>query len=255
MIKITKGSSPNKLQTLGARKVRKLCAAYDADSKKYDAGLKQFEFASSIYGHSSVRNALVSAQKGKCCYCEVVIHHPYALYHVEHYRPKAYSQQSKNSKKQFPGYYWLVYDWDNLFLACHFCNSVNKKNFFPLLIKAERAKNHRSNLIAEKPLIIRPDTDPRPHIDFHKEVPIGRTKAGSTTIEVLGLDRREHDERLRLYIQLSRSRELFDEYQADNSKAAKEIVETARSILVSATSPNAPFSAMATSFLDRFPLP
>ena len=130
-----------------------------------------------------------------------------------------------------------------------------QEEFFSLVNEARRARNHRSNIGAEGPLIIRPDADPRPHIDFHKEVPVGKTKTGRTIIEVLGLDRSEHEDRLRLYIQLTRSRELLDQYQGDSSKAASEIIDGARSILISAARPDAKFSAMAASFLNRFPLP
>jgi uncharacterized protein (TIGR02646 family) len=201
--------------------------------------------------------ALEKAQSGKCCYCEVIIPKPYALLHVEHYRPKARYQQSRGQKKRFPGYYWLAYEWDNLFLACHFCNSSNKRNFFPLAHETRRARNRHGDLNVEDPLILRPDSpdDPRDHIGFHHEIPFGKTSVGRATIELLGLDRRDHELRLRLLDQLRLYYGVIMKYQNDPSAAAKDLVTDAYSQLVYAVRPEAPFSAMATAFLARHPLP
>ena len=46
-----------------------------------------FEFDSSVYGHKTVKKALIEAQHGKCCFCEAkVVHISYG--DVEHFRPK-----------------------------------------------------------------------------------------------------------------------------------------------------------------------
>jgi len=257
MIRIVKGKAPQKLQTDGVARTREHCAAYDADPKEYNNGRAQFKFSAAIYGDRTVRAALEKVQSGKCCYCEVVIRKPHALSHVEHYRPKAYSQQSRKDNKRFPGYYWLAYEWDNLLLACHFCNSSNKKNLFPLAHQTNRAKNHHGDIGAEEPLIIRPDglDDPRDHIDFHHEIPVGKTLAGETTVELLGLDRREHESRLRLFNELRYWHWIVVKYRGDTSSAATELVALAHEQLTSAVRPDAPFSAMASAFLDRNPLP
>jgi uncharacterized protein (TIGR02646 family) len=257
MIRIDKGTAPKKLQSNGGKRARKHCAEYDGDPREYNSGRKTFKFSTAIYGHSTVKAALDKAQHGKCCYCEVIIPKPYALSHVDHYRPKAYSRQGRNEKKIFPGYYWLAYRWSNLFLACHFCNSSNKRNFFPLIDEASRAKNHHGNINAERPLIIRPDgpDDPRDHIGFHREIPFGKTSVGRATVEFLGLDRSEHELRLRLFNQLRYCYGLVVKYHADASLAAKEVVADAQAQLTSAVRAGAPFSAMATAFLERHPLP
>jgi uncharacterized protein (TIGR02646 family) len=257
MIRIGKGAAPRKLQSDGAKSASRQRAEYDRDPKEYNSGRKTFEFSAAIYAHSTVKAALEKAQHGKCCYCEVAPEKPYAFLHVEHYRPKAYSQQGRNAKKCFPGYYWLAYEWSNLFLACHFCNSSNKKNFFPLVDEASRAKNHHGNINAEQPLIIRPDgpDDPRSHIGYYQEIPFGKTSVGRATVESLGLDRSEHEPRLRLFNQLRWYYSLVVKYGADASPAAKEVVAYARTQLTSAIRADAPFSAMASAFLEQHPLP
>ncbi len=257
MIRIIKGKAPKKLLTLGVTQARDHCKRYDAGPAKYSTGAATFEFATNVYGHSSVKAALEKAQNGKCCYCEVVIPKPYALSHVEHYRPKAYSQQAPKTPKRFPGYYWLAYDWDNLFLACHFCNSVNKRNVFPLLHEANRARSHHAKISNEEPLIIRPDgsDEPQDHIGFHNEVPVGKTKSGAETIKALGLDRHEHEQRLRLFQHLQLSHGFVLKYRDDTSPAARDILARACAAFSDAVRTDAPFSAMAVAFLQRNPLP
>jgi uncharacterized protein (TIGR02646 family) len=257
MIRVIKGKAPKTLLTHGKARARDHCKRYDARPAKYNAGAAKFEFASNIYGHKSVKTALEKAQNGKCCYCEAVIPKPYALSHVDHYRPKGYSQQAAKGPKRYPGYYWLAYDWGNLFLACHFCNSVNKRNRFPLLHEAKCAKNHHANIDIETALIVRPDGpgDPGDHIGFHNEVPVGKTPAGVATINVLGLDRHEHEQRLRLFKQLQDSHSILLRYRRGTSRAAREIVAQAYAVLSTAVRTDAPFSAMAITFLERNPLP
>jgi len=57
---------------------------------------------------------------GRCMYCEG----RYAGGHfddAEHYRPK--NSVTENRIEVHHGYYWLVYEWHNLLLACKKCNS------------------------------------------------------------------------------------------------------------------------------------
>lgn len=256
MIRVNKGQAPQKLMTDGVRAAVEHKRAYDRKPQSYKSGKSRFDFKSGIFGHKLVRAALERDQFGKCCYCEVVIPKPYAVSHVEHYRPKAFSQQTANSAKNYPGYYWLTYDWENLFLACHFCNSSNKRNIFPLAVVRTRAKSHRGKLSREKPLLICPSgpDDPSQHIDFHNEVPVGLTWKGSTTIAVLGLDSPEHEQRLRLFQQLTYCHDIISKYRNSRSLAAREVVAQANKNLASAVRSDAPFSAMAVAFMRRHPL-
>ena len=204
MIHIAKGKAPRKLTVDGVARAMAHCSEYDADPTAYRSGTRRMVISEGIYAHPTVRNALERAQHAKCCYCEAQPDKPYAHLHIEHWRPKAYSKQSRDAAELRPGYYWLAYDWDNLFLSCHFCNSSNKGNIFPLSNPNARARNHHADLAAEMPLLLKPDgmEDPRDHISFHEEIPIGKTPKGKETVAVLGLDRTEHVVRLRLLDQL-----------------------------------------------------
>ncbi|MEO8073482.1 MAG: hypothetical protein ABI686_09560, partial [Acidobacteriota bacterium] len=114
---------------------------------------------------------------------------------VEHFRTKSGSRQIADEKEmKVPGYYWLAYDWKNLFLACQLCNQRFKKNLFPLEDKNERAISHESDLTKENPLFINTETeDPEDFISFRGEIAfsIDGNLRGETTIEATGINRDE----------------------------------------------------------------
>ncbi len=161
MIRVRRGRPPNVLRNGAAAARQALSAAYSADPASFNGG-KQFTFADGLYAHSEVRARLSKNHCKKCCYCEVIIPVPYASTHVEHFRPKAYSQQGRGTPKRYPGYYWLAYEWTNLYLSCQFCNVSQKRNIFPLGSPAHRATKDGDVLALEGALLIDPGVeDPR----------------------------------------------------------------------------------------------
>ncbi len=121
----------------------------------------------------------------KCAYCETN-YDTNSYTEIEHYRPK-----SKND------YYWLAYEWSNLFPACRKCNN-SKSNKFPIMTggvkinnpallsngKFDISKNEANNLplINEKPYILHPEID-NPVNFFNFE--IDKNKNG---INIIGSD-------------------------------------------------------------------
>ena len=205
MIRVVKPISPPQIlrddSSRGPRATRKL-------EEAYDEGERDFEFDSGIYAAKSVKNALVKAQHGKCCFCESrVLHVDYG--DVEHFRPKGGFRQRESDPLAKPGYYWLAYDWSNLFLSCALCNQRYKRNLFPLLGPSKRARSHHDDIRDEQPLFIHPsDDDPEKHIGFRAETPyaIGGSRRGKATIAALALDRVELQEmRLRRLREAKRS--------------------------------------------------
>lgn len=192
MIRVRKpAKAPEVLRIRGAQVVRQLCATYERDPASYDSGKKTFEFDSDLYGHESVKSALIQAQHAKCAFCESKFAHiDYG--DVEHFRPKGGCHQAEGEPFLRPGYYWLVYDWANLFLSCTLCNQHFKKNLFPLKQAARRARNHLGNVGAEEPMLIDPGAEnPETFIGFREEVPfaIHGDVRGECTIDILGLRR------------------------------------------------------------------
>jgi uncharacterized protein (TIGR02646 family) len=197
MIRVNKPhDAPDILITKGKDKRRAHVAAYNRGERK-------FNFDGKIYGHKSVKEALIKAQHDKCFLCESKITH---ISHgdVEHFRPKAAYRQNAGDALHL-GYYWLAYEWSNLFLACQICNQVFKKNLFPLSNPSARATSRKKSLNKEKPLYLDPSVDdPEQHISFREEVPfpINGSERGKATIIDLGLARPKLNERRREHYEL-----------------------------------------------------
>lgn len=231
MIRITKPAQPPAiLRTKGKAKRRGMSSAFTRFARDHTSGIKKFNFESSIYAHESVKEALIEAQHGKCAFCESKITH-ISYGDVEHFRPKAGYRQDADSALVTPGYYWLAYEWRNLFLSCQLCNQRHKRNLFPLGNPTERAVSHRHDVHQEQPLFVDPASDdPAEYISFRREIPyaINNNSRGRSTILNLGLERAE----------LSEIR--YDRY------------EKLRLIYFLATAdPRAPESAEAQALLDR----
>ncbi|MBC7569652.1 MAG: hypothetical protein H7319_07955 [Spirosoma sp.] len=170
-----------------------------------EAGGSTFRFKD-IYRHTSVKSVLRELQNGKCCFCEDYIAH---VSHgdVEHFRPKGGFQTDEKQPLQIPGYYWLAYDFDNLFYCCQICNQVYKRNYFPLSDEKKRTRSHTQDYREEDSLIIHPEfDDPAQHLTFVGEVikPVNGSKKGLETIRRTGLDREELEDDRFVYLKTLR---------------------------------------------------
>ena len=249
MIRVRKPSSPPPILAAGGkgrRERRRLCCAYTRCPDAYRDGTKGFEFRRSIYAHKTVKNALKRAQHGKCCFCESQITH-IAHGDVEHFRPKAVYRQEPNGPLGRPGYYWLAYEWSNLFLACQLCNQRHKENLFPLRNPRKRALCHHDDVGQEQPLLINPaEVDPGEYILFRSEVPQGIDEdgIGEATIEALGLRRPELNER-----RWRRLKELKCLYETADLKPPVRVSQVAWALLKRSVQDSAEYSAMARAAL------
>jgi uncharacterized protein (TIGR02646 family) len=255
VIAIRKGEAPPSLIRDGEKHVKELCAAYDADPDTYRTGKATMEFRESIYQAAPVKTALEDSHGGKCCYCEIVIPTPHAHSHVEHWRPKRSPRQSRRAPCEPPGYYWLAYEWDNLLLSCFVCNR-SKGDLFPIKDPATRVRDHRITLENESPTILKPDRDnPRRHIKFDKDVPVGITDEGKETIKVLGLDSVKHSLRRKCLAKIREYRNDFDQLKDSDDPAAREVAKRRRQKVEDAALPGALYSAMIAAYLEANPLP
>ena len=146
MINVRKSERvPAVLETKGVDKRNEYCVEYTNNSAPYMAGRQTFDIDQNIYGHNTVKSKLLNLQSQKCCYCESKVGKgKQSSGDIEHFRPKKYSQQKEKGKKEFPGYYWLAYEWDNLYFSCEICNRVHKRNLFPLADPDTRSRNRGS---------------------------------------------------------------------------------------------------------------
>lgn len=253
MISVQKPAAPPEiLSTRGREEADRYQAAYEENPAVYSSGAAKFSFDSGIYGHSSVKEALIAAQHGKCCFCESKITH-ISYGDVEHFRPKAGYRQHSRDPLSRPGYYWLAYAWSNLYLCCQLCNQRFKKSTFPLVDPSRRCRNHMADLHLEEPLFLDPggDINPEDHIEFRRERPRARKGSlrGKTTIEALDLRREPLRERR------------YDRYQtlASLQKLVRLLpeddpdVQEALAILREAIRDDAEYAAMARCLMARNP--
>lgn len=192
---------------------------------------RRFKFDPSIYNHRDVRHALNLLFHGKCAYCEsriVEISKP----DVELFRPKAGSMSLDGSYDP-DHYWWLAYEWENLYQACAICNRQYKRNYFP--VEGNQRAQIMGDLSAEEPMLVDPCNEDDflfQHITFENEVAVPRSEKGEITIKTIGLNRNElKKSRIR---ELSNFRVIMDhlmeggtEYFEDNYKQIKGIIDRA----------------------------
>ena len=249
MIPINRPANPPAiLSNRGRAETNKLCSMYDVKSADYDSGALKLPTANSkIYGNKSVKDSLKACQHNKCCYSEARFIQE--LITVEHYRPKGAIGTKGTSKKQYPGYYWLAYEWTNL-LLCKFRINSSKKDYFPLLIEQDRARNHHDNIGLERPVIIDPASeDPREHIKFHNEEPIGLTERGRRTVKLL-LRHDDLDEGRRKRFQFLDSLKSIYNAPTIIGNDQEKLVRI-KQILDEAIRPDAEYSSMAIDLLKN----
>ena len=212
-----------------------------------------FTFANTIYSERTVKQALKDMQHEKCSFCEGKFA-AFCYGDVEHYRPKAYSQQRRGGATTRPGYYWLAYTWSNLTVSCEPCNRKRKGNVFPLRDQARRATTS-SGIAGEDPLLLDPTgaKDPRAHIRFKANVPDWLTDVGRCSIDLLALDRielsgarAEHLSRVRM---LDKVTKLGG--KPDAPQDVRDLADEAAAELDTLCNGAAQFSAMTCDFLDR----
>lgn len=131
---------PEILKSKGEKETLKNIAEYKKSKAKYISNTpgtkttKDYTVADSIeidkdiYGHKEVKSALINLQKKCCCFCESRITH-ISSGDVEHFRPKNGYSQDQTDLFHKPGYFWLAYDWSNLFFSCEQCNRRFKKKY------------------------------------------------------------------------------------------------------------------------------
>jgi len=192
MIKIVKPDAPANLLSRGQEQTILDRTQYSLETARYNSGELKFEANSSIYNSDAVREILEAAHHNKCCYCETKDIR--SNKDVEHFRPKrAYSHTLKGTSN-YPGYFWLAYDWDNLFLACQVCNQIFKNDFFPINDEVTRAQANNLSIANEQPKILHPSLDePELEIGYRESIPYGITEKGATTIDYLGFGKIDED--------------------------------------------------------------
>lgn len=219
-------------------------------------GKKKFKFDSNLYGHKAIKAALKRLQHNKCCFCEAKISH-IAYGDVEHFRPKAAYKRFARDSYQYPGYYWLAYNWDNLFFSCQRCNQEYKRNLFLLADETTRVLSHEGDISTEEYIFLHPSHDnPEEHITFEYEVPKAKNNSlrAKETIERLGIDRFDLNEhryqQLKKYLDMLHIIEQYPDIPAmkPHHDAAKAYLKVS---IHKDMRPEAEYSAMFKTFYEK----
>ncbi len=184
MIAITRPPAPPEFEKLKSLE-GKLKESFENKNRQ-----KRLEFNFSYFSKIA-KEPLEKLFNNKCAYCESSLMEFASA--IECFRPKGGAKDFNN--QYYPDHYWwLAYEWENLFLACQHCNN-SKKNLFP--IEGERGDFGESSSDLQKkerPLIINPCFDnPEEHLEYDLETGEvkGLTKKGKVTIDIFGLNRIE----------------------------------------------------------------
>ena len=218
---------------------------YEERKAEYDSGQVKFSFKPTIFSSTAVRESLIQVQHKKCCYTEAFLED---ISHIEHFRPKTAIRDEQASPRQYPGYFWLAYTWDNL-LMCNTKVNSSKNDMFPLHIPLDRARSIDEPLEKESPVLIDPaNEDPRKHIRFDGDAPFGISDRGKKTIALLGL-RASYltGKRMRILKHLDALLTIKKLTSVITGEA--EDREIAESLLKAAIEPTAEFSSMAIDLL------
>jgi uncharacterized protein (TIGR02646 family) len=188
MIRVRKPAyAPASLRDRGVTMTAELCDRVDAGEPVC------FDHRSrAVYGAADVKQALRTAQHDKCCFCEAKLSHS-QFGDVEHFRPKASARQHPDHPPT-NGYYWLAFEWQNLYLSCEVCNRRHKHELFPLAHPEQRVLSHHrsAELHAEQPMFVDPGhEDPASFIEFRREyaAAVAGNARGFATCDALQLNR------------------------------------------------------------------
>jgi uncharacterized protein (TIGR02646 family) len=262
MIRFARPNPPKVLLEAGAEETQRMCRDFERDPD-FRLGNKRFDFdlrkdGKALYNHEEVKTPLLAAQHGKCAFCESKIT-PVSYGTIEHFRPKGGFQQREGDELEQPGYYWLAYRWENLFFACQICNEKHKRNLFPLLNPSKRARSHFDDLSLEKPALIDASREePSEWLQFNPNrpeelQPRNRSRRGSITIRVFGLNRIElleiRREDLKVFESLLATRDLLRE---DSRPEREEYLQEIEDLISDRLASRSAYSAMCQARLESW---
>ncbi|HZE70923.1 MAG TPA: AAA family ATPase [Pyrinomonadaceae bacterium] len=181
--------------------------------------------------------------RDKCAYCET----PLGLTDVEidHFRPKG-GAVDLNGVKSPEHYWWLAYEWKNLYPACREC-FLTKGNKFP--VKGQRAgiDTDWAEVQGEKPILLDPCADdPEKHLVFSEDLVTATTERGEVTIDILGLNRSGLVKRRRSAIASIQNVLLSSFVRMIGDEAA------IKTLLLDLLSPARPFAAASRQYIHRW---
>jgi uncharacterized protein (TIGR02646 family) len=160
---------------------------------------ERFKFNPNVW--KDARAKLNELFDNTCAYCESPLIGSNAG-NVEQFRPRI-EACDLNNQADSDWYWWLAYEWENLYLVCKKC-CQNKKNYFPVVGTRAKIGAKGKSLRLEKNLLLDPCVDePANHLHFLEDGTVESVSSinsaalenfagndrGAVTIKVLALNR------------------------------------------------------------------
>jgi len=150
---------------------------------------------------------------GKCAYCESKIHQATTHSEYDHFRPKKSARGMEGESSQ-DHYWWLMYEWSNIYYVCTKCNTY-KSTWFPVEGNRGSILSSMEDLYRfERNMLVDPcSSDPDEHFRYDESGEIiDLTREGLITIDLLKLNRIELVEERRLAFEQAVAS--FDQFEA-----------------------------------------
>jgi uncharacterized protein (TIGR02646 family) len=180
----------------------------------------------------------------KCAYCD----RPIAVAErvVDHFRPKG-GAVNLSGEKSPEHYWWLTYEWRNLYLSCQEC-ALAKGNKFPVSGQRTAIEAGWDEIEKEDNVLLDPCADdPESHLIFSKDgIVIASAERGEVTIEILNLNRPTLIEQRRTELNTARDQLLHTFVPAVLDEAGVKMV------LGDMLSPSRPFAAARRQYIHRW---
>lgn len=187
----------------------------------------------------------------KCAYCESPLTGTQDC--VSFFRPLEDASAGLDTDFSDNDYYfWLIWDWSNLYLSCITCNRY-KGHLFPIYGSRARLGETGELLSQERPVLLDPCIDnPAFHLKFYEDGRVeGTSERGRETIKIFRLDRPTlRQERKRFASLLKQS--LAEIYRMLKDGNQLEDQELKAKELGHFCEPNAPFSGMCRQLLYQW---
>ncbi|MCZ7486055.1 AAA family ATPase [Rhizobium rhizogenes] len=151
-------------------------------------GQKKFTFDETPYRGPDVKAALKDQFQGKCAYCESELADVLPN-EIARHRPRTFASSNGVINEDY--YWWLAYEWENIYHVCVICNRSKGRRFPVEGARAAIGTPYSDVLDAEKALLIDPcNDDPNAHLAFDDTGLVGGlTPNGQATIDILALNR------------------------------------------------------------------
>jgi uncharacterized protein (TIGR02646 family) len=147
-----------------------------------------FTFDPAIFASGGVADALQALFRDKCAFCESALGLKSPAQVIQFRPPQA--ALGLEGALAPDHYWWLAYEWDNLYLSCGQCARVRGSRF---PVQAERAKPgaRGAELDEERPLLLDPCRDaPEQHLLYFADgTVVSDDDRGRTTCEMFDLNR------------------------------------------------------------------